>query len=43
MNYKLTKYQGKWSVYDTKARVYYFIGCGKNYCQQRLNELNEGV
>jgi len=42
MNYLVTKYQGKWSVLDSKVRVYYFIGCGKKFCQQKANELNKG-
>lgn len=41
MMYVLAKYQGKWSVLDTKTRVYYFIGSGKKYCIERMNKLNK--
>ena len=38
--YIATKYQGKWSVLDTKTKVYYFIGCGKRFCEKKVQELN---
>lgn len=40
-NYEVTKYKGKWSVYDKQARVYYFTGCGKKFCEQKALELNK--
>jgi len=40
--YKVEKYRGKWSILDTKTRVYYFIGCGKQYCIEKCRQLNSG-
>ena len=41
MNFILTKYKNKWAVLDSRTGVYYFIGCGKRYCEKRCRELNE--
>lgn len=41
MIYKTVKYKGKWSVYDTRSRVYYFIGQGRLFCMQKAMELNK--
>jgi hypothetical protein len=38
--YVLAKYKNKWAVLDTFTNVYYFIGCGRAYCEKRLEELN---
>lgn len=35
----VTKYQGRWAVYDTVSRVYYFRK-GKAACVQLAAELN---
>jgi len=40
MNYILAKYKNKWAVLDLRTCVYYFIGCGKKYCEKKLKELN---
>ena len=37
----LAKYQNKWAVYDKVSRTFSFIGCGKKFCQQKVNELNK--
>lgn len=37
------KYRGRWAVLDTKTRVFYFIGCGRAYCEKRAAELNGGL
>jgi hypothetical protein len=39
--FTVVKYKGKWAVLDTKTRVYYFIGAGKSYCEERAIELNK--
>jgi hypothetical protein len=36
----LAKYKNKWAVLDTAANVYYFIGCGRTYCEKKVRELN---
>lgn len=41
MEYSLTKYKGKWSVFSATSRCYFFIGCGKRFCVKKMNELNE--
>ena len=38
---QLLKYNGKWSVYLNDARTYQFIGKGKKFCQNKVNELNK--
>ncbi len=38
--YVLAKYKNRWAVLDIKTNVYYFIGCGRSYCEKRLKELN---
>lgn len=41
--YVLSKYKNRWAILDTKTNVYYFIGCGRVYCEKRLKELNKEV
>lgn len=36
----LAKYKNKWAVLDTAANAYYFIGCGRAYCERKAEELN---
>lgn len=36
----LEKYGRFWAVLDTKTCVWYFIGCGRKYCKQKIKELN---
>ena len=40
-SYIATKYKGKWSVLDSKTKVYYFIGSGKLFCENKAKELND--
>lgn len=39
--YKATKYKNKWAVLDCKTRVFYFIGCGKAFCENKARDLNK--
>ena len=39
--FELGKYQGRWAVFDTVARVWYFRK-GKAACAALIRELGEG-
>lgn len=40
MGYVLTKHKHKWSVYDSNSRCYFYVGCGKKFCERKTQELN---
>lgn len=40
MKAELAKYKGKWSVYLTGSKTYEFVGKGKRFCKNKVNELN---
>lgn len=40
MDFELAKYNGRLAVFSTKSRTFDFIGKGKRFCQQKVNELN---
>lgn len=39
-SYVAGKYLNRWAVLDTVSRVWYFIGCGKAFCERKARELN---
>jgi hypothetical protein len=41
MIYSLAKYKGKWAVYSSISNCYFYIGCGKGFCQKKIIELNK--
>lgn len=41
IDYELSKYKGKWAVFDKTSRTYSFIGNGKRFCKRKVESLNE--
>lgn len=39
--FELAKYKGRWAVYGTGCRLFFFIGMGKKFCEKKVKELNE--
>ncbi len=39
-DFELAKYKNKWAVYGTRYRCFFFIGSGKKFCEQKVQELN---
>ncbi len=39
--FELAKYKNKWSVFAKNARVFFFIGKGKKFCEKKVEELNK--